>query len=158
MKEMTIYTDGSCLGNPGSGGWAAIIVDPLDQSIQEISGGFKLTTNNRMEMISIIKALETLTVSCKITLYSDSEYVCNAFNKGWLAKWIKNRWVKSDKKPVKNIDLWKLLLQKKEKHEIQFIWVKGHAGHPQNERCDELAQTAAQSSDWPEDLGYLESN
>ena len=153
-KNVIIYTDGSCLNNPGPGGWAAIIIDPVTQSRKEISGGYKETTNNRMEMTSIIEALSTLDEPCIAKIFSDSEYVCNAFNKGWLASWVKRNWVKADRKPVKNVDLWKKMQEKMAKHSVTFQWVKGHAGNPENERCDHLAQSEAQKDSLPIDHGF----
>lgn len=137
MKNVEIFTDGACSGNPGPGGWAAIL--RYGQTEKEISGGEKNTTNNRMELMAFIKALETLKESCIITVYSDSKYLCDAINQKWIFKWEKNNWRKSDKKAVLNSDLWKKLLFFLGKHEFKIIWVKGHAGHKENERCDRLA-------------------
>ena len=143
MKNVTIYTDGSCLGNPGPGGWAAILELDGTEHRREMSGGYARTTNNRMELRAVLFALGALKEPCAVELYTDSQYVCHAVEKGWLWGWKKRGWVKSDKKPVKNVDLWKRLLAAKEPHSVTFHWVKGHDGHPQNERCDELATTAA---------------
>ena len=153
-KEFIIYTDGSCRNNPGRGGWAYIIFNPETNESLEGSGGFKYTTNNRMEMISIIKALDNFTTPATLKIHSDSEYICNAFNKKWLDSWRKRNWIKSDKQPVKNIDLWQLMLKKLAPHTYSFIWVKGHAGQPQNERCDQLAQAAADAKDLQQDPGF----
>ena len=154
-KEVTIYTDGSCINNPGPGGWAAIIIDQETKTRTEIKGGYQKTTNNRMEMTSVIMALEALSEPALINLYSDSAYVCNAFKKGWLASWVKNNWIKSDRKPVKNVDLWKKIQEKMTPHKVTFHWVKGHAGHPENERCDQLAQTEAKKRGLPIDQGFM---
>ncbi len=137
MKEVQVYTDGACSGNPGKGGWGAVLV--YNGIEKEISGSDAETTNNRMELTAVIEALSALKEPCRVTLTTDSKYVCDAINQGWLNSWIKNKWRKSDKKPVLNIDLWKKLLPLLEKHKVEFIWVKGHNGHKYNERCDALA-------------------
>ena len=137
MKNINIFTDGACSGNPGPGGFAAIV--QYDDFEQEICGGESSTTNNRMELIGVIEALNSLSESYIISLYTDSQYVVNAINKGWLDSWIDKNWKKSDGKPVLNIDLWQELLPLLEKHEITFHWIRGHNGHPENERCDKLA-------------------
>lgn len=142
MKEVEIFTDGSCRGNPGPGGWGAILRYRGNQ--KELSGGQADTTNNRMELTAVISALKALKEPCKVTLYSDSQYVCNALKLGWAAKWRSNGWKRSKSEPALNPDLWEELLQLYEKHDVNVIWVKGHAGHPENERCDELAVAAAQ--------------
>lgn len=147
MTKVTIYTDGAARGNPdGPGGYGTILsfVDSKGQEhIRELSAGYRKTTNNRMELMAVIVGLEALTRPCEITLYSDSQYVIKAFNEHWIDGWIKKGWKRGKNEPVKNVDLWKRLLAAKEKHRVTFIWVKGHAGHPQNERCDQLATTAA---------------
>lgn len=137
MKEITIYTDGACSGNPGPGGWGAVLIYNLHR--KEISGGEKLTTNNRMELTALIKALEIVNQKCKINIFTDSKYLCDGINKGWAENWRKNSWKKSDKKPVINPDLWKTLLDLLQKHKYKINWVKGHAGNPENELCDKLA-------------------
>ena len=137
MKTVTIYTDGACSGNPGPGGWGAVLV--YNGKEKELSGSEKNTTNNRMELTAIIMALNALNQPCEIKLTTDSKYVCDAVNKGWVYSWRKNGWRKSDKKPALNVDLWEELLSLLEKHEVQFIWVKGHNGHKYNEICDTLA-------------------
>ncbi|MBO5484523.1 MAG: ribonuclease HI [Lachnospiraceae bacterium] len=151
MTKVTIYTDGAARGNPdGPGGYGTILsfVDSKGQEhIRELSAGYRKTTNNRMELMAVIVGLEALTRPCEITLYSDSQYVIKAFNEHWIDGWIKKGWKRGKNEPVKNVDLWKRLLAAKEKHQVTFIWVKGHAGHPQNERCDELATTAADGDD-----------
>lgn len=137
MKQIEIYTDGACSGNPGPGGWGAVLV--YNGKEKELSGSEKETTNNRMELTAVIMALNALNQPCEVKLTTDSKYVCDALNKGWVYSWRKNGWKKSDKKPALNIDLWKELLSLLEKHEVEFIWVKGHNGHKYNEICDALA-------------------
>jgi ribonuclease HI len=139
VKEVAIYTDGACVGNPGPGGYGAVIV--YNQRRKELSGGEAQTTNNRMEMMGAIAALEALKEPCKIKLYSDSRYVVDAIDKGWAKKWRANGW-RRNKRPALNPDLWQRMLDVLEKHDAAFIWVKGHAGHPENERCDMLARMA----------------
>ena len=139
MKKVIIYTDGACSGNPGPGGWAAILI--YNVKIKEISGRENNTTNNRMELMGDIKALQELKETCEIDLYSDSKYVCNGIA-SWLVKWKKNNWRSSDKKEIKNIDLWKELDNLLPKHTINAHWVKGHNGNEMNERVDELAREA----------------
>ena len=137
MKQIEIYTDGACSGNPGPGGWGAVLV--YNGKEKELSGSEKNTTNNRMELTAVIMALNALNQPCEVKLTTDSKYVCDAVNKGWVYSWRKNGWKKSDKKPALNVDLWEELLSLLEKHEVQFIWVKGHNGHKYNEICDTLA-------------------
>ena len=137
MKTVTIYTDGACSGNPGPGGWGAILCYGPHQ--KEISGGEKNTTNNRMELTAVIKALELLKEPCTVELYSDSKYVIDALEKGWARGWRARGWVKSDKKPALNPDLWGRLLELCEYHTVRTHWVKGHAENPYNNRCDEMA-------------------
>ena len=137
MKTVTIYTDGACSGNPGPGGWGAILrYGPHEK---EISGGEKNTTNNRMELTAVIRALELLKEPCEVELYSDSKYVIDALEKGWARSWRAKGWVKGDKKPALNPDLWARLLELCEYHTVRTHWVKGHAENPYNNRCDELA-------------------
>ena len=136
MKEVKIYTDGACSGNPGPGGWGVILM--YGDRKKELSGGEPSTTNNRMELIAVITALEALKEPCKVQLYTDSKYVSDAINQGWLKSWIKRGWKRKDG-PVKNPDLWQKLLPLLETHMVEFIWVKGHAENPYNNRCDELA-------------------
>lgn len=142
MKEVEIFTDGACQGNPGPGGWGAIL--RYQQKEKEISGGNADTTNNRMELSAVIEALKILKEPCSVTLYSDSQYVCNGISKGWAKGWKKNGWRKSDKSPALNPELWDELLNLIEPHQLNVVWVKGHAGHPENERCDQLAVAAAE--------------
>ena len=137
MKLVTIYTDGACSGNPGPGGWGAILEYMGHE--KELSGGEKNTTNNRMELTAVIKALQALKEPCTVELYSDSKYVIDALEKGWAVGWRKKGWIKSDKKPALNPDLWDTLLTLVEKHDVRYHWVKGHASNPKNNRCDELA-------------------
>lgn len=150
MKKVHIYTDGSCLGNPGPGGYGAVLV--FNGHKKEISQGYKHTTNNRMEMLATVAALETLTESCSVDLTTDSQYVKNGINQ-WIHNWRKNGWRTSNKKAVKNADLWKQLDALVNKHKVQWHWVKGHSGHPENERCDELARTAAEGNNLLDDPG-----
>ena len=156
MKELNIYTDGACRGNPdGPGGYGAVLEyfdKSGDKHIKELSCGYKSTTNNRMELMGVLKALEALKGSCKVELYTDSQYIVNSFNKGWLDNWIKNNWKRGKKKEdVKNVDIWKQIIEVMKNHEVTYHWVKGHASHPQNERCDFLATTAADSGNLIED-------
>lgn len=156
MKTVTIYTDGACSGNPGPGGWCAILEYQGREKM--ISGGEESTTNNRMELMAVIVALEALNRPCEVEVHSDSQYVVNAFNKHWIDGWKKRGWKTANKQPVKNRDLWERLLAAKSKHKVEFIWVKGHAGHELNERCDELATTAADGSNLDIDAGFNESD
>ena len=136
-KEVEIYTDGACSGNPGPGGYGVIL--KYKGQVKELSGGEPQTTNNRMELMGVITGLNALKEPCVVMLYSDSKYIIDAINKGWAKKWRANNWIKSDKKKALNIDLWEQLLDLLDKHEVTFNWVKGHAGHIENERCDTLA-------------------
>ena len=142
MKKVEIFTDGACKGNPGPGGWGTIL--RYNGKEKELSGGEEITTNNRMELLAGIEGLKALKEPCIVTLTSDSHYVCNGINKGWAANWRKNNWIKSDKTKAKNPELWGELLDLLEKHEVTIIWVRGHNGHPENERCDALAVAAAE--------------
>ena len=137
MKKVYIYTDGACSGNPGAGGWGAIL--RYGSAEKELSGAEPDTTNNRMELTAVISALEALKEPCEVILTTDSKYVCDGINLGWARSWRSKGWIKSDRKPALNPDLWERLLELSEKHKITFVWVKGHAGHPENERCDRLA-------------------
>ncbi len=137
MKKVEIYTDGACSGNPGKGGWGAVLRYGTIE--KELFGGERETTNNRMELTAAIKALEALKEPCDVTLTSDSKYLVDGISKGWAASWKANGWRKADKKPALNPDLWDRLLELFEKHNVTLVWVKGHAGHPYNERCDALA-------------------
>ena len=142
MKHVDIYTDGACRGNPGKGGWGAILV--YGNIEKELSGGEPSTTNNRMELTAAIKALSALKEKCEVTLYSDSKYMIDAIQNKWVYSWRDKGWKKADKSPD-NPDLWEELLKLIDKHEITFVWVKGHAGHAYNERCDKLATDFADS-------------
>lgn len=145
MKHVDIYTDGSCRCNPGPGGWGAILV--YRGLEKELCGGEESTTNNRMELTAVIKALQALKEECEITLTSDSKYVLDALTNGWALAWKSNGWRRADKSPALNSDLWEILLNEVARHKITYVWVKGHAGHPYNERCDKMAQ--AESSKFP---------
>lgn len=144
MKEMKkhveLFTDGACSGNPGKGGWGAVL--RYGQSERELSGGEKSTTNNRMELTAVIMGLKALKEPCHVTLTTDSKYVSDGLSKGWARSWQKNGWRKADKKPALNPDLWEELLRLADIHDVDIVWVKGHAGHPENERCDRLAVKA----------------
>ena len=137
MKTVTLYTDGACSGNPGPGGWGAIL--EYQGTEKELSGGESSTTNNRMELTAVIEGLSALKEPCIVELYSDSKYVIDGLSLGWAAGWRKNGWKKADKKPALNPDLWEKLLDLTEKHQLHYHWVKGHAENPKNNRCDELA-------------------
>lgn len=136
-KQVYIFSDGACSGNPGPGGYGVIL--RCEGREKELSGGEHQTTNNRMELMGVITGLEALKYPCKVTIQTDSKYVVDGIEKGWAKSWRKNNWIKSDKKPALNKDLWEKLLNLLEIHEVKFTWIKGHAGHPENERCDRLA-------------------
>ncbi|MGK7950749.1 MAG: ribonuclease HI [Xenococcaceae cyanobacterium] len=153
LKKIIIYTDGACTGNPGAGGYGAVIID--GEQRQEISGGFRLTTNNRMEMMAAIVALQTLETKSKVILHTDSKYIVDAVTQGWAKRWQANNWKRNKKEKAKNPDLWQDLLDLCDRHQVDFVWVKGHAGIPENERCDRLAVSAAQQLSLPDDLGYI---
>ncbi|MBP3937839.1 MAG: ribonuclease HI [Clostridia bacterium] len=142
MKQVDIFTDGACSGNPGPGGWGAIL--RYKGTDKEISGGEAQTTNNRMELTAVIEALKLLKESCEVTLWTDSKYVADGLGKGWAAGWKKNGWKKADKKPALNPDLWDELLSLNDKHTIKIQWIKGHASHPENEKCDRMAVAESQ--------------
>jgi ribonuclease HI len=152
-KHVTMYTDGACLGNPGPGGYGVILL--YQGHRRELSGGYRKTTNNRMEIMAAIVGLEALKERCEVTLYSDSEYLVNAMSKGWIQRWRANGWKRNKREKVLNPDLWERLLRLCELHEVQFSWVKGHGGTPENVRCDQLAVQAAQQPDLPVDEGYV---
>ena len=155
MTKVSIFTDGAARGNPdGPGGYGVVLqfVDSKGQLYeQELSAGYKKTTNNRMELMAAIVGLEELRFPCEVDLYSDSQYLVKAFNEHWLDSWIKKGWKRGKNEDVKNVDLWKRLLKAKEPHKVNFIWVRGHAGHPENERCDRLATTAADGTELLDD-------
>lgn len=145
MKKIILYTDGACSGNPGPGGWGLILFYTDSTQTEhklELNGGEKDTTNNRMELTAVIEGLNKLKSPCSVTVYSDSQYVCNAINKGWLINWQKKGWVNSSKEPVKNVDLWKQYISAAKEHEVSFVNVKGHSDNVYNNRCDELARDA----------------
>lgn len=154
--RVTIYTDGSARGNPnGPGGYGVVIHYTDSKGVlhkREYSEGYKKTTNNRMELMAVIVGLEALTKPCEVEIVSDSKYVTDAFNKNWIDSWVKNGWKTSTKAAVQNQDLWKRLLEVKNKHNVSFTWVKGHDGHPENERCDELATSAADGDNLKDDI------
>ena len=137
LKKVEMYSDGACSGNPGPGGYGVIL--RYKGKEKEISGGAADTTNNRMELMGVIAGLEALKEPCHVTVCTDSQYVVNGIKKGWAESWKANNWIKKDKKPALNSDLWDRLLNEIHRHKVEFVWIKGHAGHPENERCDQLA-------------------
>ena len=141
-NKLEIYTDGACLGNPGPGGWAALIIDNNQERI--LSGNNEMTTNNRMELLAVIKALESINHHLEITIYTDSKYVINGIT-SWIKKWKTNDWKNSSKTPVKNIDLWKILDMSSQKKKIKWVWVKGHSGNTYNDKVDEIARNQAET-------------
>ena len=153
-KNVEIFTDGACSGNPGKGGYGVVL--KFGEATKEMSQGFRLTTNNRMELLAAIKGLEALKYPCNVKLYSDSKYLVDSVNQGWIVKWQKNNWMRTKSEPAKNVDLFKRLLRLIETHNVEFIWVKGHAGHPMNERCDELGVAAYNGNNLIEDEGFVE--
>jgi ribonuclease HI len=153
VKHVTIYTDGACTGNPGPGGYGVILLHQGHR--RELSGGYRKTTNNRMEIMAAIAGLEALKERCKVTLHSDSEYLVSAMSRGWVQRWRANGWRRNKREKALNPDLWERLLRLCEHHEVQFGWVKGHGGTPENVRCDELATQAAQQPNLPVDEGYI---
>jgi ribonuclease HI len=155
MKQVNVFTDGACLGNPGPGGYGVILA--YNGNEKELSAGFRLTTNNRMELLATIVGLGALKEPCEVDLYSDSRYVVDGIEKGWARSWRANGWRKKDRQPALNADLWQRLLEQLERHKVRFHWVRGHAGHPENERCDRLAFAAAQGSDLASDEVYESS-
>lgn len=142
LKQVELFTDGACSGNPGPGGYGVIL--KYKQFERELSGGEGATTNNRMELTAVIAGLEALNEPCAVTLYSDSKYVIDAIQKGWAKKWRSKGWMRTNKEKALNPDLWEKLLNLLDKHQVELVWVKGHAGHPENERCDELAVMESQ--------------
>ncbi|HEB52948.1 MAG TPA: ribonuclease HI [bacterium] len=153
FDQVTIYSDGACLGNPGPGGYGTVLL--FGEHRRELSAGYRLTTNNRMELLGAIVGLEALSRPCEVALHSDSTYVVNAMNKGWLSGWQRRGWKTASKQPVKNQDLWRRLLAALGEHRVSWHWVKGHAGDPENERCDQLAVAAAHGEDLLEDEGFV---
>ena len=156
LPQATIYTDGACIGNPGPGGYGVVLRSGRRR--REASGGFSPTTNNRMEIYAAIVGLRMLTKPTIVTLFSDSKYLVDSVNKGWLKRWHANRWQRNKRKKLENVDLWKQLLPLLGKHQVTFHWVKGHAGDPENERCDRLANNAAAQPGLPPDSGYQTSS
>ena len=152
LPTVTIYTDGACLGNPGPGGYGAVMINGAKR--KELSGGYRLTTNNRMEIMGCIAALEALKKPCQVALYSDSQYVVNAVSKGWAKGWKAKGWMRSTGEKALNPDLWERLLELCRTHQVEFRWVRGHNGDPNNERCDELAVAASHTPGLPPDPGY----
>jgi ribonuclease HI len=155
LNHVTIYTDGACLGNPGPGGFGAVLLH--ESSRREVSGGFQRTTNNRMEMMAAIAALEALKEPCQVTLYSDSQYLVKAMSLGWAQRWRANGWKRNKRELAVNPDLWARLLDLCGYHTVEFLWVRGHSGTRENERCDRLAVAAANQPDLPVDEGYSAS-
>ena len=150
MKRVTLYTDGACSGNPGPGGYGAIL--EYGKHSRELSAGFRNTTNNRMEMVAVIAGLSALKEPCEVTVVSDSRYVVDGIEKGWARKWQANRWMRNKEEKALNVDLWRRLLKLLEKHRVTFTWIRGHNDQPQNERCDRLAVAAAAQPNLPEDI------
>jgi ribonuclease HI len=152
LRQVVIYTDGACSGNPGPGGYGAVLL--FNGNRKELSGGFRLTTNNRMEMLAAIEALRSLKDRCAVKLHSDSQYVVNAIQQGWAKRWRANGWMRNKKEKAVNPDLWAQLLDLCAQHQVEFVWVRGHSGNIENERCDVLAVAAAQQPNLPVDEGY----
>lgn len=155
IKTIELFTDGACSGNPGKGGYGVVL--KYKSHVKELSEGFRLTTNNRMEILAVIKGLEALNETCNVSVYSDSKYVVDAITKGWVYKWEANGWMRNKNEAAVNVDLWERLLVLLDEHNVEFHWVKGHAGHPENERCDKLAVAAAAREILAEDIGYVNS-
>jgi ribonuclease HI len=155
LKNVVIYTDGAASGNPGPGGYGVVLL--YGDLRKELSGGFRKTTNNRMELLAVIEGLKALKTRCNVTIYSDSKYIVDAIEKGWLNNWIKKNWVKSNKERVLNPDLWQRLCALLAKHNVKFGWVRGHNGNIENERCDILAVTAYKQPNLPPDVYYEQS-
>jgi ribonuclease HI len=152
LRQVTIYTDGACVKNPGQGGYGVVILD--GENRRELSGGFRLTTNNRMEIMAAIAGLQALDVGCDVTIYSDSKYLVDAITLGWVERWRARNWQRSPSATAVNPDLWEILLQLCARHRVKFVWLRGHAGNVENERCDRLAVRAAQEEDLPPDIQY----
>jgi ribonuclease HI len=152
IREVTIYTDGGCIGNPGPGGYGVVLL--CDGHRKELSDGFRLTTNNRMEIMAAIIGLESLKARCKVTLYSDSKYLVDAIMQGWANRWKQNGWYRNKKEKALNPDLWERILSACQRHDVEFVWVKGHAGNVENERCDVLSKRAALQTNLPADVHY----
>lgn len=151
-KEVIIYTDGACIGNPGPGGYGVVLLS--HEKRREMSGGFRLTTNNRMEIMAAIAGLRALRSPCRVTLYTDSQYLRDSVMRGWALRWQASGWMRNRKEPALNADLWEELLNLCNVHDVTILWVRGHAGNTENERCDNLSVQAASSQDLPPDIGY----
>lgn len=152
LKEVIIYTDGACTNNPGPGGYGIVLIH--GEKRREISAGFRRTTNNRMEVLAAIVALETLRIPCRVTIYTDSQYLVNSIEKGWVNGWRAKGWKKADGKPAVNVDLWTRMLPLLEMHKVRFSWVRGHAENAENNLCDVMAVDAAHQKNLPPDEGY----
>jgi ribonuclease HI len=152
MSEVTIYTDGACSGNPGPGGYGVLMQS--GKHTKELSQGYRKTTNNRMELMAVTAGLKSLVRACEVTLYSDSRYVVDSIEKGWAKGWRARGWIKADKQPAQNADLWVLALEQLERHKVKLVWVKGHASNPGNNRCDELAVAATKGGALLVDAGF----
>jgi len=152
LKNVIIYTDGACIGNPGSGGYGVVLL--YGNHRKEISGGFRCTTNNRMEIKAAIVGLSALKAKCVVTLYTDSQYLCDGVMKGWARRWRANGWKRNKKEKAQNSDLWEQLLNLCKEHVVEFVWVRGHAGDAENERCDRLSIQAAKGENLPVDCGF----
>lgn len=155
LKDVVVYTDGACKGNPGPGGYCAVLV--YGEKRRNVTGGYRLTTNNRMEMMAAIAALETLRYPCRVTIWTDSKYLHDSIELGWAKRWRSKGWVTKDGKKAANPDLWERLLGLCDTHQVKFQWIKGHAGHEENELCDALSVAESQRTDLPEDEGYVAS-
>jgi len=153
VKEVTMYADGACLGNPGPGGYGVVLL--YGGRRRELQGGYSLTTNNRMELRAVIAGLEALKEPCSVTVFTDSRYVTDAVTKGWLRRWRSRNWMRNRRERALNADLWERLWGLCERHRVSFVWVKGHGGDKENERCDALSRQAAMGRDLPADPGYL---
>ena len=152
MSEVELYTDGACSGNPGAGGYGVVLI--YGSHTKELSGAYRETTNNRMELMAVIQGLAALKKPCLVNLYSDSRYIVDAMNKGWVKRWKSNNWMRNKNEPAKNIDLWKQILELAGQHRVRWNWVKGHASNTYNNRCDQLAREAITSQTQQPDLGY----
>jgi ribonuclease HI len=152
MKKVTLYSDGACSVNPGPGGWGTIL--EYNGTKKEFSNGYRRTTNNRMELMGIIEPLRLLKEPCQVEIYTDSQYIVHAVTKDWLSGWVKRDWKRSDRMPVANVDLWKLLLEQLDVHQLSFYWIRGHNEHAENERCDEIAVFTRQQSNLGIDTEY----
>jgi ribonuclease HI len=152
LKRVIIYSDGACIGNPGPGGYGAVLL--YGPHRKEIYGGYRLTTNNRMELIAAIAGLSALKTRCSVTLYTDSKYLADAITKGWVKRWRENGWKRNKREKAQNVDLWEKILNLCNRHDVEFKWIPGHAGNPENELCDKLSMEAARREDLLPDIGY----